>query len=187
MVACSQLSPGMVIKIGRELMRVESAIKVSAGAAQPYMKVKLLTIPGEEMTERKLKLDQEVEEVSLKEVALEFLYPEGPKYLFLDIDTLDHIEVENDVIAERKQYLKEGVQVKAHAWGSSIFAIELPQFLELMVAKVQEPSAKQKLKTASADRLAVLETGATIEVPPFIESGDVIKVDTRSDEFIQRV
>jgi elongation factor P len=187
MVACSQLSPGMVIKIGRELMRVESAVKVSAGAAQPYMKVKLLSIPGEDMSERKLKLDQEIEEVLLKDVTLEYLYLQGSKYLFLDIDTLEQIEVETEVVAERKQYLKEGVQVKAHAWGNSIFAVELPQFLEIMVARIQEPNAKYKLKGNSTDHLAVLETGAVIEVPPFIESGDVIKVDTRSDEFIQRV
>jgi elongation factor P len=186
MVASSQLSPGMVIKIGKDLMRVESAVKVSAGCAQPFMKVKLLTIPSEEMVERKLKLDQEVEEVSLQDKTLEFLYPEGRKFLFLDIHTLDHVEVDSEVVAERKQYLKEGVQVKASAWGQAIFSIELPQFLELMVAKVQDPS-KSKIKASAGERQAVLETGALILVPPFIESGDVIKVDTRSDEFIQRV
>lgn len=187
MVASSQLSPGMVIKIGRELMRVESAVKVSAGGAQPYMKVKLIMIPGEEMTERKLKLDQEVEEVTLKEKVLEFLYPEGKKFLFLDIDLLDQVVVEGEVVAERKEYLKEGVQVKASAWGTTIFAIELPQFLELMVVKIQEPTAKQRQKNAAVERFATIETGAIIEVPPFIESGDVIKVDTRTGEFIQRV
>lgn len=187
MVASSQLSPGMVIRMGRDLMRVESALKVTAPGAAPHMKIKLLTIPGEEMIERKLKLDQEVEEVTLKEKSLEFLYSEGGKYIFLDIDTLDQVPVESEVVAERREYLKEGVPVKANAWGSTIFSIELPQFLELMVVKTQDPTSKQKQKDPNIERIAIIETGASISVPPFIENGDVIKVDTRSSEFIQRV
>jgi elongation factor P len=69
-------------------------------------------------------------------------------------------------------------------YGETIFAVELPQFLELMVAKIEGDERKA---SANGTRVAVIETGARIEVPPFIEVGDIIKIDTKTDEYIQRV
>ena len=105
----------------------------------------------------------------------------------MDIGNLDQVHVEQEAVADRRQYLKEGVQVKAQAWGESIFSIELPQFLELMVAKVRELEGQDQPKAGKAQKVALLETGASVEVPSFIEVGDVIKIDTRLNEFVQRV
>ena len=80
---------------------------------------------------------------------------------------------------------KEGVDLKASFYGDTVFAVELPQFLELMVSKIEQ-SKSSKVDRASV-KLAILETGAKIEVPPFIEVGDIIKVDTKTAEYIQRV
>ena len=89
------------------------------------------------------------------------------------------------VVGSKASYLKEGVQVKGEFYGESLFAIELPQFLEIMVAKTDSDDFDVPLTNSS--KKATLETGAIIEVPPFIESGDIIKVDTTSKEYVQRV
>ena len=80
---------------------------------------------------------------------------------------------------------KEGIELKAMFYGSSIFSVELPQFLELMVVKTEE--SESAAHVANATKIAILETGAKVEVPMFIESGDIIKVDTQTNEYIQRV
>ena len=78
------------------------------------------------------------------------------------------------------------MDLKASFYGDTIFAVELPQFLELMVAKI-EGEDSPRASAPNATRVALLETGARIEVPPFIDVGDIIKVDTKTDEYIQRV
>ena len=98
--------------------------------------------------------------------------------------SLDQVTVPTQIVANKVNYLKEGVEVKASLYGDIVFAVELPQFLELMFAKTL---SDDELGSLSGSKVIVLETGAKIEVPPFIETGDIIKVDTRTDEYIQRV
>ena len=139
------------------------------------------------MVEKNFKLNQTVKDVSLAERMLEFLYPEGDGYLFLDISSLDHVLIPANVVGEKVNYLKEGVDLKAFFYGDTIFAIELPQFLELMISKVAGGEGRHSAAMAHTTKTAVLETGAKVEVPLFIETGDIIKVDTKTDEYIQRV
>ena len=87
-------------------------------------------------------------------------------------------------MGNKVNYLKEGIELKAFFYGDTIFSVELPQFLELMVTKTQ---TDEEIMTANGTKIAILETGAKIDVPPFIETGDIIKVDTKTDEYIQRV
>ena len=93
--------------------------------------------------------------------------------------------VSSDVVGEKVNYLKEGIQIKAMFYGSAIFSIELPQFLELMIVKLED--MKSKVSVSSASKIAILETGAKVEVPLFIEVGDIIKVDTHLGEYVQRI
>ena len=90
--------------------------------------------------------------------------------------------VPTSIVGDKVYYLKEAVEVKASFYGNDIFSIELPQFLELMVVRIDS----EEKATTTSSKIARLETGAKIEVPPFIEVGDIIKVDT-SGEYIQRV
>ena len=86
----------------------------------------------------------------------------------------------SQVLVDKVHYLKEGIQVKAMFYGDTIFAVELPQFLEIMVVKTES-------QDGAATKRAILETGAKVQVPLFIESGDVIKIDTLLNEYVQRV
>lgn len=181
MTTANQITPGMTLNIDGKIFRVDSSVKVTVAKGTPFIKTKLRNLVSDEVIERNFKVDQTVQEVSLVERTLEFLYPEGKEYLFLDIGNLEQVLVPASVLSDRVHYLKEGIQVKAMFYGESIFGVDLPQFLEIMVVKTEGASA------GASSKQAVLETGARVDVPLFIESGDVIKVDTQVNEYIQRV
>lgn len=182
MAANKPITPGMTISLNNKLYRVESSVKVTVPKGTPFIKTKLRDLTSNQVIEKNFKPDQEVKDVSLIERRLEYLYLEGKDYLFLDIGTLEQILVPASIIGKKVHYLKEGVELKASCYGETVFAIELPQFLELMVTRTENTKDKD-----GTGKSATLETGATVDVPPFIESGDIIKVDTKTDEYIQRV
>jgi len=184
MTTANHITPGMTLNIDGKIFRVESSVKVTMAKGTPFVKTKLRNLITEETIEKNFKLDQTVQEVSMIERVLEFLYPEGKEYLFLDIGNLEQVSVPSSILGDKIHYLKEGIQVRAFFYGDTIFALELPQFLEIMVVKTE--GAEDAARSNSTKR-AVLETGAKIEVPLFIESGDVVKVDTQVNEYIQRV
>ncbi|SCA64039.1 Elongation factor P 1 [Chlamydiales bacterium SCGC AG-110-P3] len=186
MVASSQIIPGMIVSIGQQLFRVESSVKVAVTKGSPFIKTKLRNLNTSKLTEKNFKPDQNIKEVALERRTLEFLYADSDSFLFLDIDNLEHVTVPGDIVAGAVDFLKEGVQLSASFYGDTVFAVELPQFLELMVASTSADGAA-KVAVANTIRQAVLETGARMNVPPFIEAGDIIKVDTKTSEYIQRV
>ncbi len=185
MTTSNQLSPGMTLSINGKVYRVESCVKVTVAKGVPFIKTKLKNLLSDEVIERNFKLNVPIEEVALSERKLEYLYLEGKDYLFLDVGNLEQVLVPSQVIADKVNFLKEGIELRAMFYGNSIFSVELPQFLELMVVKTE--ASESAAHVANATKLAVLETGAKVEVPMFIESGDIIKVDTQMSEYIQRV
>jgi len=185
MATSNQLTPGMTVSVDDQIYRVESCVKVTVAKGVPFIKTKLKNLMTDEVVEKNFKLNHPVQEVSLVERRLEYLYLEGKDYLFLDIGNLEQVLVPASVIGEKVNFLKEGTELKAMFYGDSIFSVELPQFLELMVLKTE--SSDSPIHVANATKIAILETGAKIEVPLFVESGDIIKVDTHTNEYIQRV
>lgn len=185
MTTSNQIAPGMILSIDGKIYRVESSVKVTVAKGVPFIKTKLKNLMNDEVIEKNFKLNQPVQDVSLLERRLEYLYLEGKDYLFLDIGNLEQILVPTGVIGDKVNYLKEGIELKAMFYGDSIFSVELPQFLEVMVVKTESGHAASHV--ANATKVAILETGAKIEVPLFVESGDIVKVDTQTNEYIQRV
>lgn len=185
MITSTLITPGMTISLSGEIFRVESAVKVTVARGVPFIKTKLKNLLTDEALEKNFKLDQEVDEVTMCEKSLEFLYLEGKDYLFLDINGLEQILVPAAIIGDRVNFLKEGIELTANCYGETIFSVELPQFLELMVVKTE--AIESKVSVSNASKIGVLETGAKVEVPLFIESGDIIKVDTHAGEYVQRI
>jgi len=184
MATSNQLAPGMTLSINQKLYRVESSVKVTVPKGTPFIKAKLRDLETNDVIEKNFKLNQPIKDVSMIERRLEFLYPEGNEFLFLDVVVLDQVLVPANIVGNKVNFLKEGVELKALFYGDTVFSVELPQFLELMVARTQ---TDEQGISANGTKLAILETGAKIEVPPFIETGDIIKVDTKTEEYIQRV
>ncbi len=185
MTTSNQISPGMMLSVDGKIYRVESSVKVTVAKGVPFIKTKLKNLTTEEVVEKNFKLNQPVQEVSLNERKLEYLYLEGKDYLFLDVGNLEQILIPSNIIGDKVNYLKEGTELKALFYGESIFSIELPQFLELMVVKTE--SLEANAHVSNANKLAILETGAKVEVPMFVETGDIVKIDTHTNEYIQRV
>ncbi|MDB2613693.1 elongation factor P [Chlamydiales bacterium] len=184
MVLSDQITPGMTLQIGTKLYHVETCVKVSVKKGAPFVKTKLSDINTNQSIEKNFKLNQSVDEITLKERWLEFLYLEGKNYLFLDVATLDQVEVPSQIVGDKVHYLKEGIEVNGFFYGEKVSSIELPQFLELMVANIDEQKGKAYATTM---RKSTLETGAKVEVPAFIDVGDIVKIDTKTNEYIQRV
>jgi elongation factor P len=182
MITSNQVNPGMTLSINNKLYRVESSVKVTVPKGTPFIKTKLKDLSSGEVVEKNFKLNQPVKDVFLIERRIEFLYPEEESFLFLDVVNLEQVLVPSHIVGNKVNYLKEGVELKAFFYGDTIFSVDLPQFLELMVAKTHAEE-----DSINGGKSAILETGARIEVPPFIETGDIIKVDTKTDEYIQRV
>ncbi len=185
MATSNSIIPGMTISLSGKLYRVESSVKVTVPKGTPFIKTKLRDVTTNELIEKNFKLNQPITDVSLAEKKLEFLYMEGKDYLFLDVSNLEQILIPTNVIGNKANYLKEGVELRASFFGDTIFGVELPQFLEIMVVKTERVRAAAE--ESEGVKIALLETGAKIEVPPFIEMGDIIKVDTKDDTYIQRV
>ncbi len=129
----------------------------------PFIKTKLKNLLSDEVIERNFKLNQPIQDVSLAERKLEYLYLEGKDYLFFDVGNLEQVLVPSQVIGDKVNYLKEGIELKAMFYGDSIFSVELPQFLELMVVKTEE--SESAVHVANATKLAILETGAKSKSP----------------------
>lgn len=188
MATSNHITPGMTISLSGKIYRVESSVKVTVAKGTPFIRTKLRDLATNEVMEKNFKLDQSVKDVSLTEKRLEFLYLEGKDYLFLDIGNLEHVIVPGEIIGDHAQFLKEGIEIKATFYGDAVYTVELPQFLEIMIARLDVKEGKKAGKQPPAtSKMAVLETGAHIEVPLFIETGDIIKVDTKTREYIQRV
>ena len=185
MTTSNQLAPGMTLSLDGKIYRVESCVKVTVSKGVPFFKTKLKDLLSEDVIEKNFKLNQPIEDVSLEERKLEYLYLEGKDYLFLDVGNLEQILVSSQIIGDKINYLKEGTELKAMFYGNTVFSVELAQFLELMVVKTEEGHSAAHV--ANATKIAILETGAKVEVPMFVESGDIIKVDTHTNEYIQRV
>ncbi len=183
MAATTIITPGMTISLNGKLYKVESTVKVTVPKGTPFIKTKLRDLNSNEMIEKNFKPNQAIQDVSLIERKLEFLYIEGSDYLFLDVANLEQVLVPAHIVGDKVHYLKEGVELKASFYGDTIFSVELPQYLEIMVVKIETADEDSPAGTKEA----VLETGAKIEVPSFIEVGDIIKIDTKTNEYIQRV
>lgn len=169
MMKSQQITPGMTLSLDGKLYRVESSLKVSPTKGAPFIKVQVQDLATDAWEERNFKVGQEVLVVSLEEKKIEFLYSEENGYLFLDTGTLDMILIPSSIVGEKTQYLKEGVELEAQMYGATVFAVLLPQFLELMVSKVQAPhdheGVTQSMKTA------VLENGGKGEGTFICRSG----------------
>lgn len=181
----NQVTPGIMISLDHKIYRVESAVKVTVAKGTPFIKTKLKDMMSDEVIEKNFKEGQTIQEVHLDERELGYLYIEGKGYLFLDIGNLEKVLVSKEIIGDKVNYLKEGIEVKAMFYGDAIFSVELPQFLELMIVKLESDDKVSQMTNST--KTAFLETGAKIEVPLFVEVGDIVKVDTISNEFIQRV
>lgn len=158
---------------------------VKPGKGQAFTRCKLRNLVSGNVIERTYKSGESVEVADVEERKMQYIYPEGDAFVFMDQQTGDQVHINAESIGDEKQFLIDGLDVDVMFWNGNPIGVELPAHVVIQVSS-SEPGVKGD--TASgASKPATLSTGATINVPLFINEGEWIKVDTRTGEYLERV
>lgn len=180
-----QVRKGMVIvEPDGQLYYVVDKELITPGNWRAILQLKVKNLKtGAITTERKRPQDK-VEQAYLDKREMEYIYPDGDGYVFMDTETYDQITLSQEWVGDQMMYMKENTRAQVTFFEGKPLFLELPATVEL---KVEETEPGLKGATAAAQyKPALLETGLKVNVPPFIEKGDVIQVDTRTGEYIGR-
>jgi len=185
MPSTSDFRPGLVIKYNSELWTVVEFQHVNPGNWRAFVRTKLKNLKSGKVIENRFRAGEAVEIIRIERKEYQFLYHDGNGYVFMDKETYDQLSVAQEQIGEGAEFLKDGESVDILFNGTDITGIELPITVELKVTEtvpgVRGDSANAGTKPAK------VETGATVNVPLFINEGDLLKIDTRTGGYIERV
>jgi len=185
MIDAGELRKGVAIELDGEIYQVLEYQHVKMQQRQPVVKLKLRNVRNGNFTERNFQSGDKVTTVFLEHRPVQYLYRDGDLYYFMDNETYEQIMLTSAQIGEGKRYLKEGLMLEILTCKGNTVTIELPNSVELQVTET-EPGLKGDRATAGT-KPAKLETGVTVQVPLFINVGDVVKVDTRSGAYLEKV
>lgn len=164
---------------------VDEAEFVKPGKGRAIYRLKLRNLIDDTVIERTFHSGDKVEEAHTSNYEMQYLYKEGDHYVFMNTETFEQHFLSEENLGERRYFLKEGTVVNITMLGDKPIGVILPNFVEL---KVTESEISTRTDTISAQtKSAILETGYTIGVPPFVKSGDIIKIDTRTGTYVERV
>ncbi len=185
MATTADFRVGMVIKYNGELHRIDEFIHRTPGNLRAFVQAKLRNLRNGRVTENRFRSGEEVEEVRVEQKEFQYLYHDGASYQFMDKVSYEQIPVDQASLGDGAKFLKEGETVQLMMVGMDVIGSEIPFNVEL---KVVETVPGVKGDTASgATKPAKVETGAMVNVPLFINEGDMIRVDTRSGAYLERV
>lgn len=156
--------------------------KVAQG--QATVRTKLRDLTTGRVIEVNFRSGERFEKPDLQEKEMQFLYKEGDRFVFMDLEDYDQVYVSEKEVGEASKFMPENLQVKVLYYKGRVIGIELPNVVELKVIQT-EPGVKGDT-VGTATKPATLETGAVIQVPLFVQEGDIIKVDTRTGEYLER-
>jgi elongation factor P len=158
---------------------------VKPGKGGAFVKAKLRNIKKNMTVDKTFRATEKVEDIFIEKRKMQYLYNDGEGSVFMDLESFDQDSIPNAVIEDELRYVKEGQEVEVNVHEGEIISVELPIFVELRVTHT-EPGLKGDTATATY-KPATIETGTQIQVPLFINEGDMVKIDTRSGEYIERV
>ncbi|MCL5674270.1 MAG: elongation factor P [Candidatus Omnitrophica bacterium] len=179
------LKPGMVIEVDGSFYSVISATHTHAQQRRAVIRVKAKELKTGRANEFVWRSDFRINHILIEEISLSYLYRDASDFHFMNSLTYEEIVLSSDVIADKKVYLKENMEVTGLAYEGNVLDINIPIFMELKIVET-EPGFKGDT-VQSAKKPAKLETGLVIQVPLFINTGDTVKIDTRTNEYQTRV
>ncbi|MBU4253335.1 MAG: elongation factor P [Acidobacteria bacterium] len=184
MINATQLKKGMIIVIDGELYRIMDTTHVTPGKGNAIMQTKLRRLRDLTTHDYRFRSRDKVEQAYLETMEMEFLYQEGTDYIFMNLETYEQMKLSEDVMGATVNYLIPNVVFTIEMYDKSPVGVNPPMTIELKVTKT---APFMKGATAAAgNKPATLETGITINVPQFIKEGDVLKIDTREDKYLER-
>ena len=183
-VSTNDLRNGMSLDLPEGLFSVVEFQHVKPGKGGAFVRTKLKNVRSGAVIERTYRADEKLEQAIIDKRDMQFLYRDGTDYVFMDTTSYDQLQVPPDALGEAPDYLKEGDAANVQMYNNEIVGVELPAAVELTVTET-EPGM-QGDRVSGARKPATLQTGHTVQVPLFVNIGDVIKVDTRSGEYLTR-
>lgn len=184
MIDAGELRKGAAIELDGEVYQILEYQHVKMQQRQPVVKLKLRDVRSGNVTERNFQSGDKVTTVFLEHRPVQYLYSDGDLYYFMDNESFEQIVLTYVQIGESTNYLKEGLMLEILTCKGDTVAIELPSSVELQVTET-EPGFKGDRATAGT-KTAKLETGSTTQVPLFISTGDIVKVNTRTGEYVEK-
>jgi len=178
------MKKGMLIKIGQDLFRVLELQHVTPGNLRGFVRVKFRNIRTGTLSDQKLRSEDFVDRATLDEREMQYLYRDGDAFHFMDTSTYEQLHIDAEALGDNVNYLIPDALIKVEFYGSEPVGIELPQTVDLVV---EETAPGIKGATASNQiKPARLETGLVVNVPPFVNNGDKIRVNTETGEYLSR-
>jgi elongation factor P len=183
-IQATRLKKGMLVKVGADLFRVLDLQHVTPGNLRGFVRVKFRNIRNGSLSDQKLRSEDSVERATLDEREMQYLYKDGESFHFMDTATYEQPHINAEALGDSVNYLIPDATIKVEFYGSEPVGIELPQTVDLVV---EDTAPGIKGATASAQvKPARLETGLVVNVPPFVNNGDKIRVNTETGEYLSR-
>jgi len=184
MISTGDLKKGITIELEGELYQILDWQHIKMGRGSAQVRLKLRDIRGGHTIERTFQAGEKFTRARLDRRAVQFLYSEGNLYYFMDSDTFEQSALDAELLGDALNYLKEGMSLEILSYKDVPISVELPNSVEL---EVVDTGPGFKGDTAQAgNKPAMLETGITIQVPLFVNNGDIVRVDTRTGQYWER-
>ena len=186
MASTADFRNGMVLDMDGVLWSITYFQHVKPGKGGAFVRTKLKNVLTGQVVEKTFRAGEKVTDVRLERRPVQYSYSDGELYYFMDKQTFDMIPIAGDVVGDDQlRYLKENMECEGLVHDGTVLSVELPAFVELQVSET-EPGLKGDTAQGGT-KPATLETGAVVQVPLFVEIGDVLKVDRREDKYLTRV
>jgi elongation factor P len=183
-IPATQLRPGMIIKHNNDLHSVFSVEHRTPGNLRAFIQAKLRNLRTGAMFEHRFRSPDPIERINVDEVQMEFLYSDGDDYYFMNTENYEQTHLNRDTLGDSVDYLTPNLQIQVEFFDGKAVGIELPQTVDLKVIET-EPGLKSAT-ASSVTKPARTETGLVVQVPPFINEGETIRVDTSEGAYLSR-
>jgi len=184
MISSNDFRPGVTIELDGSIWRVVEFLHVKPGKGSAFVRTKLKNVQTGASLERTFRAGEMVPQAILEKRTMQHTYKDGEQYVFMDMESYEERHCSPQEVGDRAKYLKEGMDVNVVTWNDQILEIELPNTVVLTVVET-DPGVRGDTATGGT-KPAILETGAQIQVPLFINAGERIRVDTRTDSYLGR-
>jgi elongation factor P len=183
-IPATQLRPGMVIKHNNDLHAVFSVEHRTPGNLRAFIQAKLRNLRTGAMFEHRFRSADAIDKVTVDEVKMEYLYNDGDSYYFMNTENYEQTYLGKDILGDAVDYLTPNLQIDVEFFDGKAVGVELPQTVDLTVVET-EPGLKSAT-ASSVTKPAKTETGLIVQVPPFINEGEKIRVDTSEGAYLSR-
>lgn len=183
-IPATQMKVGMVIEYQNELWRVMSVLHVTPGNWRGMVQTKLRNVLKGNQTEHRFRSEDKVERAQLEQREMEFLYQDGEGYHFMDTENYEQIALTEEDLGDALYYLIPNIKVEVEFHDTKALGVELPKTVDLTVVET-EPGMKNAT-ASNSPKPAKLETGLTVAVPPFVNVGEKVRVDTATGQYLER-